>query len=406
MNKKTISKSAQFRAMKTMNELKASPMLYLSGGSKELFHSNFLYWLGVNYRDSFQELMTKMCCINAPWPEGWKVRREYRHLDLCITYEKDTGKMRSGKPVVEECAFIIVENKVKSLPELIQLRRYKQVFAGKDDGCSYVVLSLTKEFPGSKYLKENTCWQFHHYDELAQMIRDCCPDSIICQEHRPYIRDYCQYVSNLSMMAEEWRIDKHEPFLSQCDDLRELRLNDIYEKVRYAQVAMMLADKLRTVLVENTEEERVVLGMSNTDVILRRGREDADEILSFYGCPEAKPFGQVFIGSGMTHAVGLVEAKVKVSDDCCLVVQVQGNRYCHAIECRGITNKLGGLSDFQEEFLSFKQGGLKDTDVTCNDICRYKTDFVYKWQKIQPSLTVGNIVDAMCNDILLIQKFK
>lgn len=33
MNKKTISKYAQFCAMKTMNELKASPMLYLSGGS-------------------------------------------------------------------------------------------------------------------------------------------------------------------------------------------------------------------------------------------------------------------------------------------------------------------------------------------------------------------------------------
>ena len=51
-----------------MNELKASPMLYLSGGSKELFHSYFLYWLGVNYRDSFQELMTKMCHINASLP--------------------------------------------------------------------------------------------------------------------------------------------------------------------------------------------------------------------------------------------------------------------------------------------------------------------------------------------------
>ena len=108
----------------------------------------------------------------------------------------------------------------------------------------------------------------------------------------------------------------------------------------------------------------------------------------------------------MTHAVGLVETKVKVSDDCCLVVQVQGNRYCHAIECEGITNKLEGLSDFQKEFLSFKQGGLEDIAETCNDICRYKTDFVYKWQKIQPSLTVGNIVDTMCNDILFIQKFK
>lgn len=38
--------------MKTMNELKASPMLYLSGGSKELFHSNFLYWLG-NWRSGW-----------------------------------------------------------------------------------------------------------------------------------------------------------------------------------------------------------------------------------------------------------------------------------------------------------------------------------------------------------------
>ena len=26
--------------------------------------------------DLFQELMTKMCCIKAPWPEGWAIRRE------------------------------------------------------------------------------------------------------------------------------------------------------------------------------------------------------------------------------------------------------------------------------------------------------------------------------------------
>ena len=68
--------------LKTINELKTSPMLYLSGGSKELFHSNFLYWLGVNYRDAFQQLMTKMCSINAPWPENWIVRREHLHLDI------------------------------------------------------------------------------------------------------------------------------------------------------------------------------------------------------------------------------------------------------------------------------------------------------------------------------------
>lgn len=384
-----------------ISKMEESPMLYMSGGSKELFHSNFLYWLGRNYRDVFQKLMTKMCSINAQWPENWIVRREYLHLDLCVTYVKETEKMRKGKPVSEECAFIVLENKVKSLPDLIQLRRYKQVFAGKDEGCTYVVLSLIKEFPGSKCLKENTNWQFHHYDELAQLMEECSRDSAIKEEHRLYIRDYCHYVCSLSALAEEWKIDEQTPFLLQRNDLRELRLNDIYEKVRYAQIATLIAEKLKARIVNDSDEERVILGMSNIDVILRR-REDADVILCFYGCPEAKPFGQVFIGSGMSHGVGLVEAKVKIADDCCLVIQVQGNRYCHAIECEGITKKLKALSDVQKMHLNFKKGGLKNTAMGSNDICRYNTAFVYKWQKIQPSLTTGDFVEAMCNDISLI----
>lgn len=392
--------------MKEVNELKVSPMLYLSGGSKELFHSNFLYWLGMNYRDAFQELMTKMCCINAPWPQGWTLRREHRHLDLCVTYKKETGKARKGKPVSEECAFIIVENKVKSLPDLMQLRRYEQVYDGYDDGCTYAVLSLVKDFPGQKYLNENTCWQLHHYDELAELIRDCCSDDDILTEHRPYICDYCQFVNNLSKLAETWTIKELSPFLSQCDNLHELRLNDIYEKVRYAQIAAILAERLKPVLDNmDSEEEKVVLGMSNTDVILRRGREDADEILSFYGCPEAKPFGQVFIGSGMSHGVGLVEAKVKIAEDCSLVIQVQGNHYCHAMERDNIFEKTGKLPMPQLLFMNFGLGGLKDRSAKADsEICHYKTDFVYRWQKILPSHTVADIIDAMSTDIIEIMK--
>ena len=42
-----------------INRMAESPMFVLSGGLKELFHSNFLYWLGTNYRVVFQELMSK-----------------------------------------------------------------------------------------------------------------------------------------------------------------------------------------------------------------------------------------------------------------------------------------------------------------------------------------------------------
>ena len=194
------------------------------------------------------------------------------------------------------------------------------------------------------------------------------------------------------------------PFLSSPDDLYDLRLNDVYEKVRYAQIASILAEKLKRVLIKDTDEDRIVLGMTNIDVILRR-RDDADEILCFYGCPEAKPFGQVFIGSGMSHGVGLVEAKVKIAEDCCFVIQVQGNHYCHCIECEDITQKK--LSKAQSRFLDFMTGGLNNGRAkSISSTCSYQTGFLYKWQKIQPLLTVGNIVDAMCKDILLIQKFK
>lgn len=376
--------------MNIMTKLKEAPMLYMSGGSKELFHSNFLYWLGVNYRDSFQELMTRMCSINAQWPQGWTLRREYRHLDLCVTYK--------------DCAFIIIENKVKSLPDLTQLRRYEQVFKNHNNGCTYVVLSLVKDFPGQKYLNENTCWQIHHYDELAELIRDCCPDNSIRQEHRPYIHDYCLFVENLSKLAETWTIDTLSPFLSQCDNLHELRLNDIYEKIRYAQIAVMLAEKLKSGMINDSDEERVILGMSNIDVILRR-RKDADEILAFYGCPEAKPFQQVFISSGMSHGVELVEAKVKITNDCCLVIQVQGNHYCHAIESEGITHK--NLSELQNRFLDFKIGGLKDGNNKADSrTYSYQANFLYKWQKIQPLTLVEDIVEAVYNDLIEIMMLK
>ena len=390
--------------MTTVNELKTSPMLFLSSGSKELFHSNFLYWLGVNYRDAFQELMNKMCLINAQWPEDWTIRREHKHLDLCVTYQKETGKTRKGKPVSKECAFIIIENKVKSLPNLMQLRRYEHVNDGYDSGCIYAVLSLLKDFPGQKYLKDNTCWQIHHYDELAKLLEECFNDDKISQEHKPYLRDYCNYISSLSDLAEEWKINLAAPFLSKFDDLYELRLNDVYEKVRYAQIASILADKLKTVLIKDTDEDRIVFGMTNIDVILRR-RDDADEILCFYGCPEAEPFGQVFIGSGMTHGVGLVEAKVKITEDCCFVIQVQGNHYCHCIECEDITHKK--LSDVQSRFLDFKTGGLKNGGTkSISSACSYKTGFLYKWQKIQLSNSVEDIVEAIYNDIIEINKLR
>ncbi len=98
---------------------------------------------------------------------------------------------------------------------------------------------------------------------------------------------------------------------------------------------------------------------------------------------------------------GSGDAKVKISEDCCLVIQVQGNHYCHAIERENIFEKTGKLSMLQLLFMNFGIGGLKDRSAgDVSEFCHYKTDFVYRWQRILPSHTVANIIDAISTDIM------
>ena len=387
-------------------KLASSPMLYMSSGSKELFHSNFLYWLGTNYRDKFQELMTSLLGIASQWPEDWILHREFLHLDLCVTYKREKEKKNcKGKKGTEECVFIIIENKVKSLPDIVQLKRYEQLFSGRRNGCHYAVLSLVKYFIGNGIISKS--WQLHYYDELATQIEDIFKGNDVKPEHITYIRDYCLYVHDLSNLANGWIVKVNDPFLQETNCLKELRLNDIYEKVRYAQMAAMLAQELENTLAPNANgEPKVVLGMSNADVILRRGRVDADEILGLYGCPYADTYSQVFISSGMSHGVGFMETKVKVADNCCLVLQVQGNRYCHGIERENIVKivkNITQLSIWHQEFINFKKGGLLGHKSEADSKkCHYSDGFLYKSQKIDTNDNVRNIVESMKKDVEII----
>lgn len=392
-----------------LDRLEHSTMFHLSLGSKELFHSNFLYWLGTNYRDQFQELITRLLNITSQWPEGWILHREYLHLDLCVTYKREKKKKngKRGKGIAE-CVFIVIENKVKSLPDIVQLKRYEQLFNGRSDGCYYAVLSLVKEFFGNETISKKSNWKLHYYGELSKLIEGIFSGKSVKSEHLIYIKDYCQYVHDLSELATCWKLNDSGPFVCNTTDLKELRLNDIYEKIRYAQVAAQLAKELEETLVLNAKgEPKVVLGMSNADVILRRGREDADEIPGFYGCLETRPFQQVFISSGMSHGVGLIEAKVKIADDCCIVLQVQGNRYCHGIEKDKIVNTSNLLSEWLQNFIDFKVGGLNNHDCKADSKqCHYKDGFLYKSQKIDSCVTIRNIVDALKTDIEIILRTK
>ncbi len=114
--------------------LRESPFFNVSLGSKELFHSNLLAWLGnmSDTKSGLSQVFRQVFDLShiAGSIEG--VEREKRNIDLTLKFD-------SGQE-------ILVEVKVKSLPDLKQLKKYerKNPKAGKP-------LLLTLYDPGSEF---------------------------------------------------------------------------------------------------------------------------------------------------------------------------------------------------------------------------------------------------------------
>ena len=125
--------------------LKNSPMFQLSLASKELFHSNFLAWIGSLPFDKgkehpFRKVMFELGATNAlddSWGEDWYVAREYKNFDLCVLSEKPLEFRIEKTPSDEECkeggiddvsvqprVLLVLENKLKSIPYKKQLDEY------------------------------------------------------------------------------------------------------------------------------------------------------------------------------------------------------------------------------------------------------------------------------------------
>ena len=377
---------------KFKSKLESSPMFYLSSGSKELFHSNFLYWIGIKHRDLFEAIMTELCDIRDNWPTNWEVKREYKNFDLSVVY-KDGSK---NKP--KEYFFIVLENKVKSLPDAGQLVSYQTEIqkANKNKVCNCVLLSLVTSGANLDSINKNN-WKIKNYEDLVQIITNQTQQSSTIK-HKVFIEDYCDYVSTLSNVAESWELKKSDQYLTSDSDLIDLRLDDVYQKLRYSQMAVLLEEALKEGDVfkntNNVDSPEIIMGMSSFEPIINNNKK-AKVRHWWKDCEDRGIKGHVFIGWGMSHAVGFIEAGIRISDDCCFYIQVQGDRYCHAVVQPGIYKKAFPLqfNQEQENFINFD--GQRSNEA----LCHYGDGFVYKYEKIDNKATIEDVINRMKNDI-------
>lgn len=247
MNDKQVCSEQEYKRM--ADDLKKSLLFRMSLGSKELFHSNVWAWL-IEQDPAF---------IKVFFPEFGKgsyrylgVSRECWHRDVIIWLEKCDNK--------ERCYYVI-ENKIKSLQDEEQLRRYtedkdgntllKGVFTGITNALEDK-LSLPKKETG-----EEVPWKFVDYGTIAKRIREQARISAcFTDRHRSQIDEYCQIIESINGMIQ-YELDKRKDQFDyssltykndekhEAEYLEDLRIKDIYTKLKGADILRALEAYLK-----------------------------------------------------------------------------------------------------------------------------------------------------------------
>lgn len=201
-----------------IQKLKDSPLFYLFLSSRELFHTNFWYWLStLNNTEAL-----KLFSGNIYGKDELVFKRE--HNQSSSTYKSKVDLLISyhGNPSV------VIENKVKDFPTISQLQRIKDSF--NNESLQYIVTTL---FYSPEIVFEG--WKVKTYRDISDAV---IPENFTQNEYyRNLIQDYKEFTYNLSELARLLPLTMEYDFAISFDNDLYTKLNDIklwegYQKLR------------------------------------------------------------------------------------------------------------------------------------------------------------------------------
>ena len=209
---------------------KNSLLFQASLGSKELFHSNIWAWLIEMDNDFlgvfFDGINLAELCPTAS--DKITVEREKEHRDVIIWLP--------GKK------YLVIENKIKSLPDMDQLKKYSKNLS---DNQLYgaVFTGIINPFGGDEIFVDGDVkinWRFVSYAKIAEGIRAVLSKSERFSRpdlasKKAQVEEYCEIIERLNeIIGEEMNNYNGELIYSGYDKLHPIRIYDIYAKMRGA----------------------------------------------------------------------------------------------------------------------------------------------------------------------------
>lgn len=204
-----------------IQKLKSSPLFYLFLSSRELFHTNFWFWLStLNKKETLKLFIDEDCKSNS--------------LSFKREHKQSFGKDKNNKSVVdlliscEDAPFVVLENKVKDFPTISQLKRIKNSFNNKT---FHYVLATLFYSPDINF----EGWSIRTYKEISNSL---VPENFTTsQYYKNLIQDYKEFIFNLSELADILPITHEYDFANSYNveffhKLNEIKLWEGFQKLR------------------------------------------------------------------------------------------------------------------------------------------------------------------------------
>lgn len=304
-------------------ELNSNALFKLSLGSKELFHSNFIESiLGINDENGrffaieffrqfgIEELSENSIIVSE---------RENKNVDITYRFFRQYQDTENDEPY----KVLIIENKVKSIPNKEQLIKINNKFSKKNNH-KFILLTLINP---KGFKPEDLGWDTKTYKQLAQALEEALKSAAKFEktpkigEKIPFpflVEEYCKFIGTLSKLSQLINTDPKDIYdfwdAKNPIDFRQLRMHDLFLKLKYQQIQDIVKSAL-----ENAGYE--------TGILLKEDKPNP---------------GIVYLNTDFTNSAGLFDINIFIGNlkvkggkraSLLLAVQLQGNqlRYCSYI---------------------------------------------------------------------------
>ena len=204
--------------------LKKSLLYQMSLGSKELYHSNVWAWLMEMDNNFINAFFYE---FDASLYSSIKIFREKHNRDILIYLDTKDSSARKN-------TILVIENKIKTLPEKSQLEKYsedldgykfsKAVFTGLINPLDDIV-KITRN--GRVFE-----WVFESYESIAQKIKNIAlkSNSEEIKNNLSKVLEYVEIIECMSKILKE-KLYNAKDVLSYCyndEGLNSIRLHSLY----------------------------------------------------------------------------------------------------------------------------------------------------------------------------------